>query len=330
MTNAPASDVIEKAVLLAGRAPSLHNSQPWRWVFDGTELHLHTVRERMLTVTDASGRQMILGCGIALGHLRAAMAAAGWRTIVDRFPNPNDHEHLATVRFARARVVTDGDRDRADAIVRRHTDRAPFAAPPGWDTFETILRTTFDPADATLDTISDDYRPALAHASELTAALRRYDSGYHAELQWWTGHVVGRAGVPREALVPSERRNRVPVARRLPSGTAAPSPDEPETDRSTILLLSTDDDSAGCLLSCGEVLSAVLLECTLAGYATCPLTHLTEVPRARAVVAGIVGRKTLPQVLIRVGAARASDDRTEPTPRLPLAEILEVPEGIQP
>ena len=29
-----ATDVIKDAVLLACRAPSLHNSQPWRWVAD--------------------------------------------------------------------------------------------------------------------------------------------------------------------------------------------------------------------------------------------------------------------------------------------------------
>lgn len=35
-----ATDVIKDAVLLACRAPSLHNSQPWRWVADGGAVHL--------------------------------------------------------------------------------------------------------------------------------------------------------------------------------------------------------------------------------------------------------------------------------------------------
>src|SRR5208283_6015163 len=33
---APDSEVIRDAVMLASRAPSLHNSQPWRWVVEGT------------------------------------------------------------------------------------------------------------------------------------------------------------------------------------------------------------------------------------------------------------------------------------------------------
>jgi nitroreductase len=115
--------VIEKAVLLAGRAPSLHNSQPWRWEFDGKSLRLFSVPSRMLPATDPYGRQMLISCGIAVDHLRAAMAAAGWRCIIARFPAPNRRNHLARVDFVRALIVTEAERDRADAIVRRLTGR---------------------------------------------------------------------------------------------------------------------------------------------------------------------------------------------------------------
>ncbi|WP_280317183.1 Acg family FMN-binding oxidoreductase [Nocardia wallacei] len=321
MTTVPTGTVVEKAVLLAGRAPSLHNSQPWRWIFDGVALHLLAVPGRMLPATDSSGRQMIISCGIALGHLNAAMAAAGLRPSIARFPNPNRRDHLATVRFHSARVVSDADRDRADAIVRRRTDRRPFAAPADWDSFETVLRSTFSPDDATVDVLSDDCRPALAHAAELSAALRRYDSSYQAELQWWTGHVVASTGVPRQALVTQQERSRVPIGRRLPTGDAAAAADF-GTDKSTVLVLSTDTDAPGDLLRCGEVLSTVLLECTLAGYATCPLTHLTEIPRSRSIVRDLTGRNLMPQVLVRVGTGPES--ATEPTPRLPLSDILEM------
>ncbi|MBB5915372.1 nitroreductase [Nocardia transvalensis] len=322
MDSVPTSEVVEKAVQLAGRAPSLHNSQPWRWVFDGAALRLFSVPERTLPATDGTGRQTILACGIALGHLHVAMAAAGWRTLVARLPDPDRREPLATVRFRRARLVTDADRARVDAISARHTDRSPYAPPCGWDAFAPALRSAFDPADATLDVIPDDERPTLAHASELTAALRRYDSGYQAELRWWAGHVVGRTGVPRTALTAAEEQG-VSIARKMPPGTSDPRASDPGIDRSTILLLSTADDAPGSLVRCGEALSTILLECTLAGYATCPLTHLTEYPRARSVVARLTDRNLLPQVLIRVGIVSPPRIPVEPTPRLPLADILE-------
>jgi hypothetical protein len=90
-----------------------------------------------------------------------------------------------------------------------------------------------------------------------------------------------------------------------------------------VLVLSTAPDAHDERFKCGEVLSTVLLESRLAGYATCPLTHLTEVSPSREVVRGpIGGGDRLPQVLVRVGATPQGDGPAERTPRLPLAYIL--------
>ena len=120
---------IEDAVHVACRAPSVHNSQPWRWVADHDGLHLFLDTDR-LVATDASGRQALISCGAVLDHLRIAMAAGGWVSHVDRYPNPNNHTHLATITFSAMPFVTDAHRQRADAILNRRTDRLPFAKPP--------------------------------------------------------------------------------------------------------------------------------------------------------------------------------------------------------
>ncbi|UGT67829.1 hypothetical protein LTT66_32385 [Nocardia gipuzkoensis] len=92
-------------------------------------------------------------------------------------------------------------------------------------------------------------------------------------------------------------------------------------------VLSTDRDTPEDLVRCGEVLSTVLLECTLAGFATCPLTHLTEVPSSRAVVRELTAHSGLPQVLIRVGIAPESEPNAPATSRRPLSEILDIAES---
>ncbi len=320
----PSDEVIEEAVLLAGRAPSLHNSQPWHWVADGESLELYGDPSRLLGSTDPSGRQLVLSCGVVLHHLRAALAGVGWRTVVERFPNPNDPRHLATVTFAAADFVTDAARDRLDAIRRRRTDRLPFAAPDDWAGFEFALRSVLD--DTLLTVLSDDVRPELARASAMTAAMRRYDSAYHAELHWWTGHSPQREGVPRAALVSGEERSRVSIGRAFPTDEHEPRRPELDRDHSTVLVLSTDGDTRLELLRCGEALSTVLLEATMAGLATCPLTHIMELPASRAVVRRLVGGRAQPQVLIRVGQAPHTEGEPAPTLRRTLREVLEVRE----
>jgi nitroreductase len=52
------ADVIKGAVELAVRAPSLHNSQPWRWVADG-EFHASREIVRRLTGRHAEPQLLI-------------------------------------------------------------------------------------------------------------------------------------------------------------------------------------------------------------------------------------------------------------------------------
>ena len=75
--------IIEDAIHLACRAPSYHNSQPWRWVIsaEGVQLFVDTDR---LVATDTSGRQAVISCGAALDHFRVAAAAAGLDANVER------------------------------------------------------------------------------------------------------------------------------------------------------------------------------------------------------------------------------------------------------
>jgi nitroreductase len=95
-------EVITKAIALDAGAPSSHNSQPWRWIVGDAEVDLFSDQSRTVRSTDNSGREMVVSCGAALGHFRVAMAAVGWDTNVDRFPNPNDLNHLATADFSPA------------------------------------------------------------------------------------------------------------------------------------------------------------------------------------------------------------------------------------
>src|SRR6478609_1848486 len=91
---------------IACRAPSLHNSQPWRWTFSGGVLRLSADHARVGHHTDITGREVILSCGAVLDHLQIAAAAAGWWATVDRSPDRRDRDHLASIVFHRAMLVS--------------------------------------------------------------------------------------------------------------------------------------------------------------------------------------------------------------------------------
>ena len=316
---------LAEMIELACRAPSLHNSQPWRWIFESGTLHLFADHARVGRHTDVTGREVILSCGAALDHLQVAAAAAGWQVAIERYPDPHDQDHLASAVFHRADSVGAHERALGEAISLRRTDRLAFAAPQPWAEVELQLRKVLRGTVAYLDVIDDDGRPALADASRRTEEQRRGDASYRFELLWWTGHSSADDGLPSSALPSPAEASRVDVARDFPAYGSGDRRPHVDRDHSKILVLSTYDDSPENTLRCGEALSRVLLECTAADLATCTLTHMIEVHSSREIVRRLTGRRAEPQVLIRVGRAAEISPPPDRTPRRPLTDVLHLP-----
>ena len=321
--NAVSIEQVSAMVELACRAPSLHNSQPWKWIFDDGVLHLIADRKRVGHHTDVTGQEVLLSCGAALDHLEVASAAAGWHVTIDRFPDPHDHNHVASATFA-PQSHAHPRRALGEAIMRRQTNRLPLAPPEPWADLEQQLRTILDGDAVHLDVIDDSGRPALADVSRRTEQHRRDDASYQYELLWWTGHSHVGDGIPQSALPSSAEARRVDVARAFPVYRGGDRSSQVDRDHSKVLVLSTFDDSRKSTLKCGEALSRVLLECTAAGFATCPLTHMIEWHEGREAVRRLTGRRAEPQVLVRVGCALETSAATPRTPRRPLSEVLQI------
>jgi hypothetical protein len=316
-------ETIRDAVMLACRAPSLHNSQPWRWIAERGRLHLILHREPLVQATDPSGREMLLSCGAVLDHMHVAMAAAGWEARIDRFPDPNDANHLAMLDFVPRTSISDAQRQRAGAILRRRTDRLPFAAPTPWEALERQLRSRVDHDNVMLGVIPEDAREQLAEASRLTEAIRHNDLSYQSELRWWTSPFELDHGLPPTSRVSTSEATRVDVARAFPTTGYGERRMTIGADYSKIIVLSARDDSRSQVLRCGEALSAVLLDCAVTGMATCTLTHMIEVSPARELIQRLSGQTGLPQLLIRVGRIPAVEQLAPVTPRRPLSDVLE-------
>jgi len=88
---------LAEAVEHALRAPSVHNTQPWLWRIGPGVVELHADWTRRLAATDPDRRDVLLSCGAALHHLQVSLGARDIAAHVDRLPDPENLDHLATV-----------------------------------------------------------------------------------------------------------------------------------------------------------------------------------------------------------------------------------------
>ena len=68
-------------IATAARAPSVHNTQPWRFRAGQYVIELYADRRRKLRV-DPAGREMLISCGAALFGLRLAVRSLGYLPVV--------------------------------------------------------------------------------------------------------------------------------------------------------------------------------------------------------------------------------------------------------
>jgi hypothetical protein len=127
-----ASILAERAgylVATAARAPSVHNTQPWRFRVSESAVELYCDPRRKLQV-DPAGREMLISCGAALFGLRLAVRSLGYEPIVELLPDPGRLRLLARVRLGAAKPMTGTEREMLKALPHRHTHRGRFAPGP--------------------------------------------------------------------------------------------------------------------------------------------------------------------------------------------------------
>ncbi|WP_406230421.1 Acg family FMN-binding oxidoreductase [Nocardia sp. NBC_01009] len=316
----PDQDTMRAALALAVRAPSVHNTQPWRWRVGDTTVHLYTDDTRQLPHADPDGRDLLLSCGAALHHLQVAALGLGWDTEVHRLPNPTDPQHLAAVEFHPATPTPEAER-LARAIGQRHTDRRRFTS---WEVPSTYVDAVVAASAATgvvvrdIDSARD--RATLLRFFERAALEHAADSSYGAELARWSGRHAAAEGVPaRNAVVADDPTTRVFASPTLPEAVI-----HDIDDTARMLLLCTSSDDRLSRLRAGEATSAVLLTATTRGLATCPLTEPLELPDIRAGIrSDILADFGYPQVIVRMGWAATSADEVPATPRRPLDDVVQ-------
>src|SRR5450759_3568917 len=120
------AEQLPEVIALATRAPSIHNTQPWRFAAADGVIDVYADRGRKLPVMDPTGRQLLISCGGAVCYARLGVRAAGYAVRVELLPTPADPDHLARLTVGDPLSTTDDERALLAAIPHRHTNRLPF------------------------------------------------------------------------------------------------------------------------------------------------------------------------------------------------------------
>lgn len=318
-------NTVRRAIALASRAPSIHNSQPWYWRLGEHSVSLYADLHRWLPATDADGRDLVVSCGAALHHLRIALASAGIGATVHRLPNPDEPDHLAALEL-RPGYAADSDLRMASAIPLRRTDRRAYRDWPVPPAFLDELAAAAAGQGAALRVIAGSRaRAQVVHAIRAAEQAQSEVPGYDTELALWSGRDASPDGIPA-ANLPARPGGGVDTARRFRPGEI---PDHgahagaTARDHAQLLVLGATSDDALSQVRAGEALSAVLLLATYSQLATCPLSQPLEIGSTRRYLRDTVLGGTLsPQLIIRVGWAQAGP-ALPATPRRPVDDTIE-------
>jgi Nitroreductase family len=306
-----AAEVARYVVAAAVWAPSVHNTQPWRFCADGSQISLYADAERKLQVADPDGREMMISCGAALFTARLALRWLGYIPQTSVLPDPGQPMLVARVSWQGRRAARTEFEQRLFGQVRqRRTHRGgfdPVPLPPD------LLATLCEGATrygAVLRIVADQgRRAALAAVVQQAECAQRLDGERIRELARWTpGPGSARAdGVP-PACYPARAEHTDPdfpgrdFARGHGWGLPPLSTTPPFRSAGVAAVLTTARDRPVDWVNAGQALQRVLLTAGTYGVAAALHTQPLELGWLREPIRARISDGAYPQLILRLGA----------------------------
>lgn len=327
---------IEKLRFLVGYAvlaPSWHNAQPWIWKEDGDALRLYLYPRCAYPKCDYDERQMLIGCGAALLHLRLSIHHFGYLPKVEYFPEGESSYYLAHIELGQRQKPIAEEELLFQAIPHRHTNRGLFHSREIPDSVLNALRAQAE-AEGVWIAFLQNYpeREALLNLI-VQGDLEQWSSErYCRDHAHWIRDDKGKAvdGIPATALgFNSVEAHLLPVAMRQPLIRRLIHLGEVQADRDWLLaggapvlgVIGTGEekDSPRGHLAVGEALGRILLQGCAQGISFSFFNSPVELFHFWPQIFQIIRRQGFLHLIFRAGFPLESSGAT---PRRPPHQVL--------
>lgn len=322
MTDRPAAAVLAEAAEAAGYAPSIHNTQPWRWYVVDDILELYADRSRALHASDPDGRLLTISCGAALHYAVVALRSEGWVAKVDRMPS-SEPDLLARLTLSDRTEVTPEAMRAFQNLRLRHTDRRPVTDTPADPSAIQEVRAATSAPGVDVQLLTDDQVDELGSACARADALEIADPVQRFEIAYWVGGSRSDGtGMDLDVVPEHVLSGAVPGRDFARSGAL----DVPVAEgAASYLMLFGDGDEPADWLRAGEALSAGWLAATGLGLSVLPFSSIIEVPSVReSLRRDILAGLGHPYIVVRLGVPDPDHGLSGHTRRLPASQTITV------
>ncbi len=304
------TEVIERVLATAVRAPSVHNTQPWQVTVRGDAIEVRADPARTLRHTDPQGREATISCGALVDHAVVAARREGLDAQVVLLPDGAEGR-LARIVLSQGPAPSASELELSVAAVHRRTSRALLDDLAVDGAVAQSLQAVVADAQAHLVLLpaSSAARGIVLREVERAERLASEDEVGTTEEAVWSGPAQGREdGVPvGDGWENRPARAARPGSRRLTdrfrgSADAQEHGSADAQEHGAVLaLLTTPADTAQDWLVAGRALSRMLLTASVHGLAASFATTVLENPTTRHEVVRSLGLVGAPQMLVQLG-----------------------------
>ncbi len=288
-------------------APSLHNTQPWKFIVRGDEIRVLADRTRHLKVADPDARELYISVGCALENLQTAATYFGLNTSITYFPDPNDEVWVATLSCRENGYTPSlGDDELFHAITLRHTNRQIYTQKPLTERDIARLRASLHEPDITLQLTEDAELKQRIDSLLISADLTQFaNPDYRDELNHWISQgefgyrwLVARMGQLATTYLNNHQKPVKPEANVV-------------LNAPLLALLSTTTNDRRAQIKAGQVFERIALNATALNIGIQPLSQILQVNELKPELSKLfTGAAAFPQMTFRLGYVDIAEDAT--------------------